>query len=153
MKFTLTPLLSGYDGKTTTVSSSERSAKLDSFTCTIHPSIKPTDVIIGVFNVHKAYYLNKQRTIRIQSHKSLQTVISFGQLDHLFMTKSTIFIFRWQMESRNNNNNNEVKLRLLDLQRTLVNKQVEHSPNPQHSNSTQHSEYSQNRRVRESRNE
>ena len=34
-----------------------------------------------------------------------------------------------------------------------MNKQVEHSPNPQHSNSTQHSEYSQNRRVRESRNE
>ena len=83
MKFTLTPLLSGYDGKTTIVSSSERSAKLDSFTCTIHPSIKPTDVVIGVFNVHKAYYLNKQRTIRIQSHKRLQTVFSIGQLDHL----------------------------------------------------------------------
>ena len=83
MKFTLTPLLSGYDGKITTVSTSERSAKLDSFTCTIHPSIKPTDVIIGVFNVHKAYYLNEQRTIRIQSHKRLQTVISIGQLDHL----------------------------------------------------------------------
>ena len=58
------------------------------------------------------------------------------------------------MESKNNNNNNnEVKLRLLDLQRTLVNKQVEHSPNPQHSNSTQHFEYFGNRRVRESKNE
>ena len=57
------------------------------------------------------------------------------------------------MESKNNNNNNEIKLRLLDLKRTLVNKQVEHSPYPQHSNSTQHSEYSQNWRVRESRNE
>ena len=69
------------------------------------------------------------------------------------MTRNTIFIFRWLMESRNNNNNNEIKLRLRDQKRTLVNKQVERSPNPQHSNSTQHSEYSQNRRVRESRNE
>ena len=68
------------------------------------------------------------------------------------MTRSTIFTFRWQMGSRNNNNN-EIKLRLLDLQRTLVNKQVEHTYNPQHSNSTQHSEYFGNRRVRESRNE
>ena len=154
MKFTLTPLLSGYDCKITTVSSSERSAKLDSFTCTIHPFIKPTDVIIGVFNVRKAYYLNKQRTIRIQSHNRLQTVFSFGQLDHLFMTRNTIFIFRWFMESRNNNNNNnEVKLRLRDQKRTLVNKQVEHSLNPQHSNSSQHSEYFGNRKVRESRNE
>ena len=83
MKFTLTPLLSGYDGKITTVSSSERSAKLDSFTCTIYPSIKPINVVIGVLNVHKAYYLNKQRTIRIQSHKRLQTVFSIGQLGHL----------------------------------------------------------------------
>ena len=152
MKYTLTPLLSVYDGKTTTFSSSKRSAKLDSFTCTIHSSIKPTDVIIFVFNVHTAYYLNEKRTIRIQSHKRLLTVFSFGQLDHLFMTRSTIFIFRWHMESRNNNNN-EIKLRLLDLKRTLVNKQVERFYNPQHSNSTQHFEYSQNRRVRESRNE
>ena len=74
----LTPLLSGYDGRTTTVSSSERSAKLDLSTCTIHPFIKLIDVVIGVFNVHKAYYLNEQRTIRMQSHNRLQTVFPLG---------------------------------------------------------------------------
>ena len=90
--------------------------------------------------------------IRIQSHKRLQTVFSIGQLDHHIMTRNTIFIFRWQMESRNNNNN-ELKLRLLDQKRTLLNRQVEYSPNPQHRNSSQHFEYFGNRRVRESRNE
>ena len=52
------------------------------------------------------------------------------------------------MESRNNNK--VKKSRLLDLQKTLTNKQIEHTPNPQHRNSSQHSEYSQNQTVRES---
>ena len=101
MKFTLTPLLSGYDGKSTTVSSSERSAKIDSFTCTIHPSIIPTDDVIGVFNVHKAYYLNEQRTIRIQSHKRLQVVFSIGQLDHLLWpeVRYSFLDGRWSLET------------------------------------------------------
>ena len=61
MKYTLTTLLSGHDGKTPTVSSSERSAELDSFTPTISQANLPMSLSAYSMSIELIIWTNNEK--------------------------------------------------------------------------------------------